>query len=522
VQRPCMKSYTFQLGPMNKALVLLFTLVACIALVFYAEFIARTAVVYTHLFYIPLLLAGVWYHKKAVYVALGLGAVYILITLISPLPLTINEGARAAIFLVVAYVVGFVSEKMEEERRLRESAEKTARIVDSSPIPTFVMDRTHKITHWNTAIEALTGINREEVMGTDKQWTPFYPEKRPVMADFIVDERPERELEELYGDNYRHSPLITSGYEALAFFPSLGEHGKWLRFTAAPLKGPGGDIVGAIETLLDITERKQAEEALKKAYGEMEQRVADRTRDLTEANLKLKELDRLKSMFIASMSHELRTPLNSIIGFTGIILMGMAGELTEEQRKQLTMVKTNANQLLALINDVIDVSKIEAGSVELLIEEFDLTNLVQGVKDSFSLALQDKGLEMTLTMPDTLLIRSDERRTKQIIINLVSNAVKFTDKGVIGLKVVNNGRMVEVSVEDTGIGIKEEDISRLFLAFSRIHVDGVPIREGTGLGLYLSKKIATLLGGELTAKSEFGRGSTFTFTVPLNYEEVKT
>jgi signal transduction histidine kinase len=516
-----MKSYTFQLGPRNKALVLLFTFVACIALAFYAEFTVRTAVVYTHLFYIPILLAGVWYHKKAVYVALGLGVVHILVTLYSPLPLTLNEGARAAIFIVVAYVVGFSSEKAEEERRLRESAEKTARIVDSSPIPTFVIDRAHKITHWNTAIEALTGIKREEVMGTDKQWTPFYPEKRPVMADLIIDERPEREHEELYGGNYRQSPLITGAYEALDFFPSLGELGKWLRFTAAPLRGPDRDIAGAIETLLDITERKQAEEALKRAYGEMEQRVADRTRDLTEANLKLKELDRLKSMFIASMSHELRTPLNSIIGFTGIILMGMAGELTEEQRKQLTMVKTNANQLLALINDVIDVSKIEAGSVDLLIEEFDLTTLVQGVKDSFTLALQDKGLEMTLTMPDTLLIKSDERRTKQIVTNLVSNAIKFTDKGVIGLKVVNNGRKVEVSVEDTGIGIKEEDMNRLFKAFSRIYVEGVPIREGTGLGLYLSKKIANLLGCDLTAKSEFGKGSKFTFTVPLNYEQVK-
>ena len=515
-----MRSYTFHQGPGNKKLVLLLTLVACTALAFYAEFVVHTAIIYTHFFYIPILLAGVWFHKRAVYVALGLAAVHILVTLFSSLPLTLNEGARAAIFVAVAYVVGSVSAKAEEERRLRESMEKTARIVDSSPTPAFVIDSAHKITHWNTALEALTTINREEVTGTDKQWTPFYPEKRPVMADFIVDARPEREIEELYGDNSRKSPLITGAYEALKFFPTIGGQDKWLRFTAAPLSGPDGDIVGAIETLQDITELKQAEMALKKAYAEMEQRVAERTRDLTEANLKLKELDRLKSMFIASMSHELRTPLNSIIGFTGIILMGMAGELTEEQRKQLTMVKNSANQLLALINDVIDVSKIEAGSVELLIEEFDLTTLVQGVKDSFALALEDKGLGMTLTMPDTLIIKSDERRTKQIITNLVSNAVKFTDNGMIALKVVKEDRMVEVSVEDTGIGIKEEDMDQLFKAFSRIHVEGVQIREGTGLGLYLSRKIADLLGGELTAKSEWGQGSKFRFSVPLNYEKV--
>jgi signal transduction histidine kinase len=170
----------------------------------------------------------------------------------------------------------------------------------------------------------------------------------------------------------------------------------------------------------------------------------------------------------------------------------------------------------------IDVSKIEAGSVELLIGEFDLTTIMQEVKDSFNIALGDKGLEMTLTMPDTLVIKSDERRTKQIITNLVSNAVKFTDKGEIELKVVKEDRMVAVSVKDTGIGIKEGDMDRLFQAFSRIRVKGVPIREGTGLGLYLSKKIANLLGGDLKAKSEFGRGSEFTFTVPLNSEAVKT
>jgi signal transduction histidine kinase len=248
--------------------------------------------------------------------------------------------------------------------------------------------------------------------------------------------------------------------------------------------------------------------------AELEQRVAERTKELAQANLQLKELDRLKSMFIASMSHELRTPLNSIIGFTGIMLQGMAGEITGEQRKQLTMVKNSAHHLLALINDIIDVSKIEAGKVELAIEEFDLSALAQEVRDSFTVAAEEKGLKLSLDMPERLIIESDKRRVKQVLMNLVGNAVKFTDRGEIEIEVAKREGRAEVSVRDTGIGIREEDMGKLFKPFSQIPVEGAP-REGTGLGLYLSRRIANLLGGETEAESEFGKGSKFTFTVPI-------
>ena len=275
-------------------------------------------------------------------------------------------------------------------------------------------------------------------------------------------------------------------------------------------------------------ERKQAEEGLAKYREHLEELVKERTNQLEEktaelqqANIHLQELDRLKSMFIASMSHELRTPLNSIIGFTGIILRGMTGEITEEQRKQLTMVKNSANHLLALINDIIDVSKIEAGKVELVIEEFDLSGLMQEVKDSFSVTAAEKSLKMPLDMPETLTIESDERRTKQVIVNLVGNAVKFTDKGEIEINVTKKEGLAAVSVRDTGVGIRKEDLDKLFKAFRQIPIEG-GLKEGTGLGLYLSKKIANLLGGEIKAESEFGKGCLFTFTLPLKYKEAKT
>ena len=270
-----------------------------------------------------------------------------------------------------------------------------------------------------------------------------------------------------------------------------------------------------------ITEAADAERKRAEELAGLNEELEERTRELVQANSRLQELDRLKSIFIASMSHELRTPLNSIIGFTGILLMGATGKITEEQSKQLTMVKNSANHLLALINDIIDVSKIEADQVELRIEEFDLLTIVQEVKDSFTVDVDKKGLKMSLNMPEKLVIKSDERRVKQIMVNLAGNAVKFTDEGEVEMIALKKDSRIEISVRDTGIGMKKEDLDRLFKAFSRITVEGRTI-EGTGLGLYLTKKMAKLLGGEISAESEFGKGSKFTFTLPVKYKEIQT
>jgi len=258
----------------------------------------------------------------------------------------------------------------------------------------------------------------------------------------------------------------------------------------------------------EVTQRKQAQEALKK-YAEQ----------LEKVNIRLQEIDRLKSIFLASMSHELRTPLNSIIGFTGIILQGMSGEVNEEQRKQLTMVKNSASHLLSLINDVLDISKIEAGRVELSPEEFSLDDLVREVVENFSPTVSEKGLEVLTEVPEGITLFSDKRRVKQVLMNLVSNAVKFTDQGSVRIAArVPGDENLEVRVIDTGVGIKKEDMDKLFHPFQQIDVSLTKKHGGTGLGLHLTKRLATLMGGDISAKSEYGRGSEFSFTMPLEYQ----
>jgi len=253
----------------------------------------------------------------------------------------------------------------------------------------------------------------------------------------------------------------------------------------------------------------------------LEEDVTKRTRELEQANIRLKELDQLKSMFLASMSHELRTPLNSIIGFTGWLLMGMEGDLNEEQKKQLTMVENSAVHLLSLINYILDISKIEAGKVELSIEKFKIAEVVNDVVSSVLPLAKGKGLKLIYDFPEELVLNSDKRRIKQILINLVNNAIKFTDQGIVKIDVKSlNNKDLEVIVSDSGIGIKKEDIELLFKPFQQVDMSLTKKYGGTGLGLYLCKKLIDLFHGDISVKSQFGEGSEFKFIIPIKLKEV--
>ena len=256
-------------------------------------------------------------------------------------------------------------------------------------------------------------------------------------------------------------------------------------------------LQGAVGIIEDITDEREAAEELRKA---MEAAQA---------------ADHIKSAFLATMSHELRTPLNSIIGFTGIMLQGLTGPLNPEQQKQMTMVQKSSRHLLSLINDVLDISKIEAGQLVLACTSFDLRSSIEKMTALVMPLADKKGIELLVDLPATpVTITADQRRLEQVILNLLNNGIKFTDKGHVHLSCRCESRHLLLLFSDTGIGMQQEELRNIFQPFRQIDTGLARQREGTGLGLSICKKIIDLMDGEIEVQSNWGEGSTFTVRLP--------
>jgi PAS domain S-box-containing protein len=260
------------------------------------------------------------------------------------------------------------------------------------------------------------------------------------------------------------------------------------------------DTTLAMSAIRDISVRKQIE------------------LELRDKNVALERANRAKTQFLASMSHELRTPLNSIIGFTGTLLMRMPGPLNEGQEKQLRTVQTSARHLLSLINDLLDLAKIEAERLELELEPVDSSAVLREVGEALMTQAEQKKLQFTLALPrDPVFLKADRRALSQVLINLTDNAIKFTDYGSVRLTVERRGnstpKQVELRIEDTGPGMRTEDVARAFDPFTRFGIGNRIAKAGTGLGLHLSQKLATQMGGRILCESQLGRGTTFTLVM---------
>ena len=279
-------------------------------------------------------------------------------------------------------------------------------------------------------------------------------------------------------------------------------------------------------TVREITERKLAQLQLLDAMRTLELTVEERTAQLQAALVQAEAADQAKSAFLATMSHELRTPLNSIIGFTGILLQSLAGPLNPEQAKQLGMVRGSARHLLELINDVLDISKIEAGQLRVHSEPFDLAPLVARVIATLGPQASVKGLQLETGLPTgPMPMVGDRRRVEQVLINLVGNGIKFTERGGVTLAVdapnepgssdaAGTTGIVCIRVVDTGIGIRPEDRDKVFLPFQQVGTGLARTHEGTGLGLAICRRLVELMGGTINIDSEVGLGTTFTVTLP--------
>jgi PAS domain S-box-containing protein len=404
---------------------------------------------------------------------------------------------------VVLLLMTNITERKQEERALYENEQRLTSIYNTVGDVIFQLsvepNEQYRFTSVNSAFSRTTGLPSNQVIG--KTVNEIIPE--PALSVVL----------EKYRQAIKEKGIVR--WEETTNYPVGLVTGE---VSIAPIFDMTDSCTFLIGSVHDITERKQAEQKLLEAHRDLEKKVLERTHELSEANIRLQGLDRLKSMFIASMSHELRTPLNSIIGFTGIMIKGMAGEINAEQKKQLGMVQDSARHLLALINDVIDISKIEAGKIEPGISTFNLADVIREVGNTFGPTAQERKIVLNMEIPGPITVTSDERRIKQIIINLVSNAIKFTDLGKIDLTVQLREEVVEVRVMDTGIGIGKEDLEQIFHPFVRVMVPG-RLTEGTGLGLYLSKKLARFLGGDIVAESELHKGSVFTFSFPITFEK---
>jgi signal transduction histidine kinase len=238
--------------------------------------------------------------------------------------------------------------------------------------------------------------------------------------------------------------------------------------------------------------------------------------ELSETNAELMQASRLKSQFLASMSHELRTPLNSIIGFSKVLLNRFDGELTERQETYIRSVHNSGAHLLQLINGILDFSRIEAGKLEMVSEEVDLHELIDECIESSMPLARGKQMKVEKNVPLELPpLSGDRTKIKQILLNLLSNAIKFTGQGRVLVSVAPEPDAIRVSVADTGIGIREDDLARLFEPFQQLDNPVVRSAGGTGLGLAISKKFVELHGGRIWAESRENQGSTFHFTIPL-------
>ncbi|MCB2189042.1 MAG: transporter substrate-binding domain-containing protein [Deltaproteobacteria bacterium] len=399
---------------------------------------------------------------------------------------------------VVEALLEEVTEREQIEASLRKSEEEHRAVLEASPNCIIAYDTVGRAIYVNQAFTRIFGWLPEEVIGKRLDFVPATEREATLQA-----------IKQVYQRQGAVLSFETKRYTKDGHLIDVSIH-------TAVFLDPKGEPLGMLVNLEDITARKQAEAELAQYREELERLVEERTAELAVAMEKAQEADRIKSAFLASMSHELRTPLNSIIGFTGIILQGLVGPLNEEQNKQMGMVQRSARHLLSLINDVLDISKIEAGQLKVEFLPFDLPQLVAEVQAGLEPLAEQRGLSLACRLaPEVGEVVSDRRRVEQILINLLNNALKFTDKGGVQLDCRVEDGWVKTSVTDTGIGIKLEDQAKLFQSFRQIDTGLSRRYEGTGLGLNICKKLVELLGGNIWVESQGeGQGSTFTFTLP--------
>ncbi|ADI28928.1 ATP-binding protein [Methylotenera versatilis] len=379
-------------------------------------------------------------------------------------------------------------EVMVEARTLslQESEQRLTSVIKYAPIPILTIKMDGEIIEFNPEAERVTGFSRSEAIG--KNFIDIFVVKESFKKAIGIGIGTKR------GEAFRNVELIFKCAD-----------GRKIEFECSIVKaGKNGvsDVGQMIAIGQDITQKKVLQASLIKARESAE------------------SADRIKSMFVASMSHELRTPLNSIIGFLGVVLQGMSGDLNTKQKDQLGRAYHSAKHLLSLISDVIDISKIEAGFLEIHTESFALKPMFNEVVNVIHHIADGKHLNLQIDCSEDIILETDRKRLYQAILNVVSNAVKYTEAGSVTVEAKIINEELIITTQDTGIGISPSGLEQLFKPFERAESHLKIKTLGTGLGLYLTRKILTqLLGGSIEVESQVGVGSTFTIRVPVKISE---
>lgn len=395
-------------------------------------------------------------------------------------------------------------------------------VLNNSADIIITTDTEGRIVEFNSGASRVLGYSKEEIIGKKAEDLWVRPDNRNEILKILEKEG--------YISNYE-TQLITKDGQIID-----------ASLTLSYIRNGDGKIHGTVGISKDITEKKKLERAIEERNLELhelneklEEKVLERTKDLEKANRALERSNRLKSQFIATMSHELRTPLNSILGFSELLMDEVFGTLTEKQKRYANNIYNSGSHLLQLINNILDIAKIESGKMELHYESFSVRQAISEVETVIKPLADKKNQNVAIAIGEKVsILKADKVKFKQVLYNLLSNAVKFTHEGgdvfleaeLIGgenssyfAKNPNispgNENCLKISVTDTGIGIKKEDHEKIFSEFEQVDSSFSRRYEGTGLGLALTKKLVELHGGAISVESEQGKGSKFTIVIPL-------
>jgi PAS domain S-box-containing protein len=390
--------------------------------------------------------------------------------------------------------------QLASDKALRDNEEKLVQIVEGNPIPTFVIGENHTITHWNKACENLTGYPASEMVGTQKQNLPFYSEERPVLADLVMDGAKEKDISRYYTNKYKKSTLVEEAFEVVDLFPGLDN--KWLIIKAASLLDQQGKVIGAIETIRDITELKKAEKELKQYSKSLEQMVTVRTKELEDTNQELTD-------FAYIISHDLKAPLRGINQLANWIASDYVEILDQEGQEKLGLLISRTTHMHRLIEGILQYSRIGRTAAEKQSVDFN-----QLVRETIDILAVSENIQISIEneLPTVVGVYT---LFEQIFQNLLSNAINSIDKpqGFVKIGCVDKKSYWQFSVADNGLGIDEKYFDKIFQMFQVL----APSSEedgSTGIGLTLVKKIVEFNGGRVWLESTVGEGCTFFFTLP--------